>query len=138
MKTDSSGRYGMLYKEWHLIGLELGVSIAAAAVRGEATGCPITWNADAVAAAKRDLKPGELLDGEGGYTVAGRLMPAAESVARGVVPIGLAHKIKVVRPMKEGQIVTWADVAADETVEAYKVRREMERLYAPKLAKAAE
>ncbi len=138
MKTDSSGRYGMMYKEWHLIGLELGVSIAAAAVRGEATGCPITWNADAVAAAKRDLKPGELLDGEGGYTVAGRLMPAAESVARGVVPIGLAHKIKVVRPMKEGQIVTWADVAADETVEAYKVRREMERLYAPKLAKAAE
>jgi predicted homoserine dehydrogenase-like protein len=40
--------------------------------------------------------------------------------------------------MKEGQTVTWADVAADETIEAYKVRREMERLYAPKLAKAAE
>jgi predicted homoserine dehydrogenase-like protein len=70
--------------------------------------------------------------------VSGKLMPAADSLARGAVPIGLAHKIKVVRAMKEGQTVTWADVAADETVEAYKVRREMERLYAPKLAKAAE
>jgi predicted homoserine dehydrogenase-like protein len=138
MTTDASGRYGVMYKWWHLIGLELGISIAAVATRGEPTGCPTTWNADAVAAAKRDLKPGELLDGEGGYTVAGKLMPAADSLARGAVPIGLAHKIKVVRPMKEGQTVTWADVAADETVEAYRVRREMERLYAPRLAKAAE
>ncbi|MGH7002403.1 MAG: SAF domain-containing protein [Alphaproteobacteria bacterium] len=138
MTTDASGRYGVMYKEWHLIGLELGVSIAAVATRRETTGCPITWNADAVAAAKRDLKPGEMLDGEGGYTVAGRLMPAADSLARGAVPIGLAHKIKLVRPLQEGQTVTWADVAADETVEAYKVRREMERFYAPKLAKAAE
>jgi len=138
MTTDASGRYGVMYKWWHLIGLELGVSIAAVAVRGEPTGCPITWNADAVAAAKRDLKPSEILDGEGGYTVSGRLMPAADSLARGAVPIGLAHKIKVVRAMKEGQAVTWADVAADETIEAYKVRREMERLYAPKFAKAAE
>jgi predicted homoserine dehydrogenase-like protein len=138
MTTDPSGRYGVMYKWWHLIGLELGISVAAVAVRGEPTGCPITWNADAVAAAKRDLEPGELLDGEGGYTVAGKLMPAADSVARGAVPIGLAHKIKAVRPIREGQTVTWADVAADESVEAYKVRREMERLFAPGLARAAE
>ncbi len=138
MTTDASGRYGVMYKWWHLIGLELGVSIAAVAVRGEPTGCPIAWNADAVAAAKRDLKAGELLDGEGGWTVAGKLMPAADSLARGAVPIGLAHKIKLVRAVQEGQTVTWADVAADETVEAYKVRREMERVFAPKLAKAAE
>lgn len=138
MTTDASGRYGVMYKWWHLIGLELGVSIAAVAVRGEPTGCPTTWNADAVAAAKRELKPGELLDGEGGYTVAGKLMPAADSLARGAVPIGLAHKIKVVRPVAEGRVLTWQDVAADETIEAMKVRREMERLYAPKLAKAAE
>ena len=56
--TDPSGRYFTLYKRWHLIGLEVGMSVASVALRGEATGVATCWNADVVATAKRDLKRG--------------------------------------------------------------------------------
>ena len=126
--TDPSGRYFTLYKRWHLIGLEVGLSVASVALRGEPTGVATGWRADVVATAKRDLKPGELLDGEGGYTVWGKLMPADTSVQLGGVPLGLAHDVKVVRPVAKGHIVTWADVAMDTTTRAYQLRMELEAL----------
>ena len=128
--TDPSGRYFTLYKRWHLIGLEVGVSVASVALRGEPTGVATCWNADVVATAKRDLQPGEVLDGEGGYTVWGKLLPAEASVRMGGVPLGLAHDVKLVRPVKKGQSLSWADVAMDTSTHAYKVRREMESLFA--------
>ena len=126
--TDPSGRYFTLYKRWHLIGLEVGLSVASVALRGEPTGVATGWRADVVATAKRDLKPGELLDGEGGYTVWGKLMPADTSVKLGGVPLGLAHDVKVVRPVAKGHIVTWADVVMDTTTRAYQLRMELEAL----------
>src|SRR5262249_49298615 len=66
VRTDPSGRYACLYKRWHLIGLEVGISVASVGVRHEPTGCPTGFRADAIATAKRDLQPGEILDGEGG------------------------------------------------------------------------
>lgn len=135
--TDPSSRYAALYKRWHLIGLELGISVAAVGLRGEPTGCADGFRADAVATAKRDLKPGEVLDGEGGYTVVGRLMPAAASLDTGALPLGLAHKVKLVNPVTAGGIVRWADVRVDETQDAVRLRREMETLHrAPKRAAA--
>ena len=135
--TDPSGRYFTLYKRWHLIGLEVGVSVASVAVRGEPTGVATGWNADVVATAKRDLAPGEVLDGEGGYTVWGRLLPAQTSVQMGGLPLGLAHGIKVTRPVKKGQSLSWADVAMDTTTHAYKVRKQMEDLFAKPALKVA-
>jgi predicted homoserine dehydrogenase-like protein len=126
VKTDDSGRYACLYKRWHLIGLEVGISVASVGLRGEATGCATGFRADAVASAKRALKPGELLDGEGGYTVVGRLMPAADSLAQGCLPLGLAHGWKVLKPVAAGQPVRWSDVAVDGEAAAVKLRREME------------
>jgi len=127
--TDPSGRYFTLYKRWHLIGLEVGVSVASVALRNEPTGVATHWNADVVATAKRDLRPGELLDGEGGYTVWGKLLPAATSKKMGGLPLGLAHGVKVVRPVAKGQSLSWDDVAMDATTHAYKIRREMEASY---------
>ncbi len=124
--TDPSGRYFTLYKRWHLIGLEVGYSVASVMLRGEPTGVAQGWNADVVATAKRDLMPGELLDGEGGYTVWGKLLPAATSLKVGGLPLGLAHQVKVLRPVKKGQSLSWADVAMDTGTKAYAVRREME------------
>jgi predicted homoserine dehydrogenase-like protein len=124
--TDPSGRYFTLYKRWHLIGLEVGVSVASVALRGEPTGVATGWQADVVATAKRDLQPGEMLDGEGGYTVWGKLLPAATSKKMGGVPLGLAHGVKVIRPVAKGQSLTWDDVAMDTSTHAYKIRREME------------
>jgi predicted homoserine dehydrogenase-like protein len=128
--TDPSGRYFTLYKRWHLIGLEVGMSVASVALRGEPTGVATQWNADVVATAKEDLRPGDQLDGEGGYTVWGKLLPAATSFAAGGLPLGLAHDVKVVRPVARGQSLSWADVAIDTGTRAYTLRREMEQLFA--------
>ncbi len=125
--TDLSGRYMTLYKKWHLIGLELAYSVASIGLRGEATGVARHFIGDVVALAKRDLKAGEMLDGEGGYTVSGGLRPAKTSVAAGMLPLGLAHNVKLLRNVPDGQPVTWADVEADQTSAAYKLRREMEQ-----------
>lgn len=127
--TDPSGRYFTLYKRWHLIGLEVGMSVASVALRQEATGVAHCWNADVVATAKRDLKPGEILDGEGGYTVWGKLLPAQKSLAMGGLPLGLAHDIKVIRPVQKGQSLCWDDVAVDTSTHAYKIRQELERRF---------
>ncbi|HMS06323.1 MAG TPA: SAF domain-containing protein [Burkholderiaceae bacterium] len=125
--TDPSGRYFTLYKRWHLIGLEVGLSVASVALRGEATGVAQGWNADVVATAKRDLAPGDTLDGEGGYCVWGKLLPAETSRRMGGLPLGLAHGIRVTRPVRQGQSLSYADVALDESLNAVKLRREMER-----------
>ena len=127
--TDPSGRYFTLYKRWHLIGLEVGMSVASVALRREATGVAQGWHADVVATAKRDLQAGEMLDGEGGYTVWGKLLPAATSARTGGLPLGLAHQVKLVRDVKKGQSLCWEDVAMDTSLPAYRVRKEMENLF---------
>jgi predicted homoserine dehydrogenase-like protein len=124
--TDPSGRYFTLYKRWHLIGLEVGYSVASVVLRGEANGAAHCWNADVVATAKRDLRAGEMLDGEGGYTVWGKLLPAQTSLKTGGLPLGLAHNVKLLRPVAQGQSLSWHDVAIDTTTRAYRLRREME------------
>jgi predicted homoserine dehydrogenase-like protein len=136
--TDKSGRYAAMYKPFHLIGLELGVSVLSAALRREPTGATLGFAGDAVATAKRDLKAGETLDGEGGYCVWGKLMPAADSLAAGALPIGLAHGVKLKRPVKAGQGVTYADVELADNDETWRIRREMEQRFQPAAAKAAE
>ena len=128
--TDPGGRNMVAYKKWHLIGLELGISVASIGVRGEPTGVPSHFNADVIATAKRDLKPGEMLDGEGGYTVFGKLFPAQRSLVLGSLPLGLAHHLKLVRPVAKDQSLTWDDVQIDPTRPADRIRREMEALFA--------
>ncbi|MDB5927185.1 MAG: flagellar biosynthesis protein FlgA [Betaproteobacteria bacterium] len=131
--TDESGNYTAMYKPYHLIGLELGISVASIGLRREATGVPDEFRADAVAVAKRDLSSGATLDGEGGYTVYGRLMPAADSLRAHALPIGLAHGVKLTRAVNKGRPVTWDDVVAPDS-QAVRARREMELLYAPDTA----
>jgi predicted homoserine dehydrogenase-like protein len=132
--TDPSGRYFTLYKRWHLIGLEVGYSVASVVLRREPTGVASHWKADVVASAKRDLRPGEVLDGEGGFTVVGTLQPASASLAlrgEGGLPLGLAHGVKLLRPVAQGRMLTWRDVEVDERSAAVRLRLEMERTLAP-------
>jgi len=131
VRTDPTGRYACLYKRWHLIGLEVGISVASVGLRGEATGAAVGFNADVVATAKRDLKAGELLDGEGGCTVWGKLLPAWKSVELGGLPLGLASGVKLLRPVAAGQPLRWLDAAIDESLPAVSVRREMEAMFPP-------
>ena len=129
--TDDSGYYTTVFKRWHLIGLELGMSVASVAERGETTGTPQVFNGDVVAIAKRPLKAGELLDGEGGFTVAGGLRPAAQSVAMGAIPLGLASDLKLKRDVAVDQILTRDDVDLDESLLATRLRYEAEALVKP-------
>ena len=129
MKTDSSGRYAAMYKPFHLIGLELGISVASIALRGEPTGAPTSFRADAVATAKRDLAPGDVLDGEGGYTVYGKLMPAADSLALGGLPVGLTQGAKLKKAVKTDHPVLYSDIELDESSLGVRVRREMETMF---------
>jgi len=126
LKTDSSGRYAAMYKPYHLIGLELNVSILSAALRKEPTGQSFDFRGDVAAVAKRSLRAGEMLDGEGGYTVWGKLMPAAASLKAGALPIGLAHRVKLKRDIAHGALVCWGDVEIDADNETVKTRRAME------------
>src|SRR5579862_9856916 len=127
LPTDTTGRYAAMYKPFHLIGLELSISVLNVALRGEPTGSCRGWRGDAVAVAKRALKIGETLDGEGGHTVYAKLVPAERSLKLGALPIGLAHHVKLVRDVAAGAFVTAADVALDESSQAVRIRREMEK-----------
>jgi len=127
--TDSTGRYTAMYKPYHLIGLELGISVASVGLRQEPTGAPDAWRGDVVACAKRALQAGERLDGEGGFTVYGKLMPAADSLACAGLPLGLAHGVRLVRDVSACACVRWSDVEIDTTQQAVRVRREMETLF---------
>lgn len=129
LKTDSTGKYSAMYKPYHLIGLELGISVATIAVREEATGATGDWRGDVVATAKRNLKVGEKLDGEGGFTVYGKLMTATDSLKLGALPIGLAHNMILKNAIPAGKPVCWTDVDFDATQQAIQFRREMERVF---------
>ena len=126
---DKTGKYGALYRPTHMIGLELGLSVASAVLRNEPTGAPICFNSDVVATAKCNLTAGEVLDGEGGACVWGKQTPAQVSLKNGYLPLGLSHDVKLKRDIAEGQRLTWDDVEIDQNSDGVKVRREMEAMF---------
>lgn len=126
MNTDATGRFSAMYKPFHLIGLELNASILSAALLGQPTGSTQAFHSDVVATAKTDLKAGDMLDGEGGFTVYGKLCPAANSLALNALPIGLAHRVKLKNNVAKDAVIRWGDVDIDQTMEAVVVRRAME------------
>jgi predicted homoserine dehydrogenase-like protein len=129
MLPDETGKYASLYRPIHMIGLELGISVASAALRKEATGAPVTFNSDVIATAKRKLSAGEMLDGEGGFCVWGKQTPADMSLREGYLPLGLAHNVKLKSEVAEGQRIKWDDVVYDPDSQAVRVRREMEAAF---------
>ena len=134
LQADSSGKYAAMYKPYHLIGLELGISVASIAVRQEATGATGEWRGDVGATAKRALKKGERLDGEGGFTVYGKLMQTADSLRMHALPIGLAHNMVLKHDVAEGAVVTWNDVDYDATKQAVAFRKEQEDIFRKEMA----
>ena len=136
LMPDASGRYAALYRPTHMIGLELGISVASVALRNEPTGAPVNFVSDVVATAKRDLKAGEMLDGEGGFCVWGKQMPAQASLDAGCLPLGLAHEVRLKRDVSDGAVLRWSDVDCDAADLAVRVRREMEAAFGRRNAAA--
>ena len=134
--VDPSGWYGSMWRPFHMIGLETSISVLSAVLRGEATGCSKEFRGDAVATAKRDLKPGEYLDGEGGFAVWANAIPASRSLAIGGLPIGLAHNVKLKRAVAKDTIVCVDDVVLDRDLDVLALRQDMERTALALLPKA--
>src|SRR5262249_28114996 len=93
------------------------------------TGAATDFRSDVVATAKRDLAPGEMLDGEGGFCVWGKQVPATSSLVRGLLPLGLAHNVRLERAIAEGEELRWSDVAYDPRDAAVQTRREREAAF---------
>lgn len=130
--TDKSGWYGSMWRPFHLIGLETSVSVLSATLRGEPTGTCKEFRGDAVATAKKDLAPGDMLDGEGGYAVWAKAIPAERSLTLDALPIGLAHNVRLKNAVKRDQVVRMSDVELVEDLDVVEVRKEQCRKMATK------
>lgn len=126
MNTDDSGKFSAMYKPFHLIGMELNISVFSAALLFQPTGQTQKFTGDVVSTTKKILKKGEILDGEGGATVWGKLVPSKLSLSIEALPIGLAHGIKLKNEIKENEIITWNDVEFSPNDPAISYRRSME------------
>ena len=127
MNTDDTGKYSAMYKPFHLIGMELNISVFSAVLLNQATGQTKKFTGDVVSITKKNLKKGEILDGEGGATVWGKLVPSKLSLSMEALPIGLAHGIKLKNEIKENKIITWNDVDFSSNDPAISYRRKMEK-----------
>ncbi|QFI68809.1 NAD(P)H-dependent oxidoreductase [Sinorhizobium alkalisoli] len=129
--TDKTGWYGSMWRPFHLIGLETSVSVLSAILRGEPTGSSKEYRGDAVATAKGDFKAGDMLDGEGGYAVWAKAIPATISSEIDALPIGLAHNVKLKKPIRRDQVVRMSDVVLVDDLDVVELRREQVRTMGP-------
>ena len=129
MNTDQSGEFSAMYKPFHLIGMELNTSIFSAALLKLPTGQTKYFKGDVVSVSKRNLKKGEKLDGEGGFTVWGKLIPASTSLNLQALPIGLANDMYLKNDIDKDKILTWNDVEFDKNNEIIRYRHQMENKF---------
>ena len=122
MVTDESGNYSAIWRPYHYIGLELAQSIYSIALDNKATGFTKHYNADVASYAKKDLKIGEKLDGEGGFCARGRLITSEKSKTEKILPLGLTDNAIVKRNISKDQVIKIEDVELNLPVEVIEAR----------------
>lgn len=128
LAVDPSGAIASMWRPFHLIGLEIGTSIASVALRREPTGAPVAgYIGEVGCASRRPMRAGDTIDGEGGYAVYGTIASAERSQRDGLVPMGLSQGLKLVRDIEADHWITEADVTFDESSFLWKLRREQQR-----------
>jgi predicted homoserine dehydrogenase-like protein len=120
--VSDDGKYQVFYRPYHLPGIETTISIATAALNNEPTGTAKTHSAEVVGAAKRDLEPGDELDGGGGYTVYGTLETATRAKQESHVPFELLEGAEILTGVSQDDIITYDDVQIDERSFIYTLR----------------
>jgi len=115
MIVGKRSRQAKIYRPQHFVGHEVPYGVARMMVYKSPVGAPIGRISEVVAAAKKTLKPGTLLDGEGGYTVYGLIERADIARAQNLVPIGLTQGAEVLREVPEDGMITYADVRLPES-----------------------
>jgi homoserine dehydrogenase len=122
MVTDTSGNYSAIWRPYHYIGLELAQSIYSIALDNRATGFTKNYNADVASYAKKDLKKGDKLDGEGGFCVRGRLVTSDKSKNEKILPLGLTDNAILKRDINKDDIISLNDVELNLPEEVVKAR----------------
>jgi predicted homoserine dehydrogenase-like protein len=115
MIVGQRSRQAMIYRPQHFVGHEVPFGIARMMVYKTSIGAPIGRISEVVAVAKKPLKAGTILDGEGGYTVYGLIERAGIARDQTLVPIGLTQGAEVIRDIPEDGMVTHADVRLPES-----------------------
>ena len=110
MVTDPSGNYSAIWRPYHYVGLELAQSIYSVALDNKATGFTKNYNADVAAIAKKDLKIGDKLDGEGGFCARGRLITSQKSKKENILPLGLSDNAIVKKNINKDELIKLSDV----------------------------
>ena len=121
MVTDSSGNYSAIWRPYHYIGLELAQSIYSIALDNRATGFTKNYNADVASYAKKDLKIGDKLDGEGGFCARGKLITSQKSKDEKILPLGLTDNAILKKNINKDQVIRLDDVELNlpkEVIEA--------------------
>lgn len=125
------GPHYTLYRPYHLASLETPITIAKAVLQHESSihplGAPIS---ETVAVAKKDMQPGDALDGIGGYSIRGVLETHQDMKRNGHIPIGLiSGKVVAKRAIKQGQFLTTDDVELDPSTTVWKLRQLQDHLF---------
>ena len=124
-RVSCDGDRTLLFREYHLCGVETPLSIAQAALLGAASGAPReTPTSEVLAYAKRDLQPGDTLDGSGGRLVYGLIDRAEAGRADGVLPLGLAYGATVCEPVAADQPIPLDAVRAVQDSFVARLREE--------------
>jgi len=119
-----------LFRPYHLACVEVPTSVARAVVQGRPTGdLQGGMLAELIAVAKRDLKPGDELDGAGGYAVYGLSERYQVAREQRLLPFGFAYSGRLKRVVKRDRPLSWDDVEVDRDTFLYRLRQEQDRLF---------
>ena len=122
MVTDASGNYSAIWRPYHYIGLELAQSIYSIALDNRATGLTKNYNADVASYAKKNLKKGDKLDGEGGFCARGRLITSEKSKREKILPLGLTDNAILKRDINKDDVIKLNDVDLNLPEDVVKAR----------------
>ena len=123
MVTDASGSYSAIWRPYHYIGLELAQSIYSIALDQKATGQIVNYNADVAAYAKKDLKAGDRLDGEGGFCARGKLITSKKSKQENILPLGLTDNAVLKKDINKDEVIKINDVELNLPKEVIEARQ---------------
>jgi predicted homoserine dehydrogenase-like protein len=129
------GPYFKFVRPYHLTSLEVPMSCARAVMYGAADMVPLPVPVSEVCAvAKKDLKPGDMLDAIGEYTYRAWIMTVGDAMQQKAVPCGLLEQGKVTRAIKKGELLTTVNVAVDTTSKIYQLRQRQDAMLRSKAA----
>ena len=123
-----NGPYFTLYRPYHLTSLEVPLSAARAVLYKRADMQPLDHPvAEAVAVAKRGLNVGQSLGMIGETDYRGFAMTWQDARSQGALPLGLAERAKIVKPLKPGEILTYDNCVPDDNMVITQIRRRLDQ-----------